>query len=357
MTSIFIPCIDANITIDQIKNILENVFKLGTILRIECQSNRQHKSAFYCYVFFLEWNDNEYAKFILSRLEKNEPTRIFHNNELNDWIILKNLCEMSFYRDPIHMDLILQLHSDIRCDTILSLIEFLDIGEVQSIEIDNNIDNVLFPFKTNTIHIHFKYWYRTKSAYDFQTKIIKDNYIEIYLQQTKNCTNEKRINNHFWTFYPENPRYSGMNPNIWTNTLQTESTIIVTNRVENIISDTVENLKNVMSEMMDSMRVILNNVDKSNTHTYNTMELIKDISFPTADKMKDVSRNAMDSITNTVFEWIQAPDQEPDQEPDQAPDQETNQAPDQETDQAPDQETDQETDQEPDQKWKDDNII
>ena len=75
------------------------------------------------------------------------------------------------------------------------------------------------------------------------------------------------------------------------------------------------------------------------------MELIKDISFPTADKMKDVSRNAMDSITNTVFEWIQAPDQE------------TDQAPDQEPDQAPDQETDQETDQEPDQKWKDDNII
>ena len=79
MISIYIPRIDAAVTIEQIKNILENVFNLGTIQRIECKSNRRYKDFFCCFVFFNQWNVNCHA----------------------DYFDLKNISELSFYRDPI----------------------------------------------------------------------------------------------------------------------------------------------------------------------------------------------------------------------------------------------------------------
>ena len=241
MISIYIPRIDAAVTIEQIKNILENVFNLGTIQRIECKSNRRHEDFFYCFIFFNQWNVNHYADYILSRIQTNQPTRLFHEDIVYDWIIFKNISELSFYRDPIQMDLTLEIHSDIRYETVLSTIDSLDIGKVRSIEMmyaNNNsrsqpwdLSNQL---KINSVCIHFDYWYRTKAAYTFQKQIINDKYIQITVNQTVNRVNPKKISHHFWTFYPESPKFRGMNPNIWT--LQSED--------ENVSSLTVESTNN-----------------------------------------------------------------------------------------------------------------
>ena len=47
-------------------------------MRIECESNRRSIYHFYCYIFFLKWNNNEHANYILPRIQMNEPTRLFH---------------------------------------------------------------------------------------------------------------------------------------------------------------------------------------------------------------------------------------------------------------------------------------
>ena len=223
MISIYIPRIDANLSLEEIKNTFENVFNLGTILRIECESNRRSSYHFYCYIFFLKWNNNEYANYILPRIQMNEVTCLTHPTFSNYWLIYNNLSEISFYRDPIHMDLILYLHSDIRSDTILSTIESLHIGKVDSIEMKNDDQS---PFKTNIIIIHFEYWYRTKASYSFQKHITNNHYNEINISHTINQVNPKIVNRHFWTFYPESPKLIGMNPNIWNRDNETDETLV-----------------------------------------------------------------------------------------------------------------------------------
>ena len=131
-----------------------------------------------------------------------------------------NLSKMSFYRDPIHMDLILYLHSDIRYDTILSTIECLDIGKVHSIEMRHD------EHKTNIISIHFDYWYRTKASNAFQKRITNNHYTEINISHTINQVNPKIINRHFWTFYPESPKLIGKNPNIWNRVDETNDELV-----------------------------------------------------------------------------------------------------------------------------------
>ena len=247
MISIYVPRIDSNISIEEIKNIFENVFNLGTIMRIECESNRRSIDYFYCYIFFSNWNNNEYANYILPRIQNNEPTRIFHPTLSKYWLVYTNFSDMSFYRDPIHMDLILYLHSDIRYETILSIIECLDIGKVSSIEMKNDeeeeeeqfvINNryMRTQFKRNIVCIHFDYWYRSKSSYAFQKQITTDHYIEVNISQTVNRINSKILNKHFWTFYPETPKLLGINPNIWNCILESENPQIT--RLENALKNT-----------------------------------------------------------------------------------------------------------------------
>lgn len=259
MTSIYIPRIDSNVTISQIKNILENVFNLGTIQRIECC---YYEDFFYCFIFFHSWNVNKHADYILSRLQNNQSTRIFHKDITNDWLIFKNNCEMSFYRDPIHMDLTLEVFSDIRPESIISIVNSLNIGKVHSIETipfhDLNRFNKL---KSNFICIHFEYWYRTKYTYNLQEQILHDKYVKININQSINHINPEKIDNYFWTFYPQHPRFHGINPNIWTLSEDENVSSLTTESIDDILSNsefstsipmnpnTITNLESISEEI------------------------------------------------------------------------------------------------------------
>ena len=229
MISIYIPRVNINVSLEQVKNIFENIFNIGTIIRIERRSNRRSESYYYyCYIFFSKWNVNDIANNILECLNCNQPTRISH--ETADLWIFNNTSELSFFCDPIHMDLTIELFSGIKHDTILSIIDSLDIGKVYSIEIinSNKIDNHSM---TNMITIHFQYWYRTKATYVFQTKIINDKYIEIDINHVTNRIDARKLNKYVWTFYPASPNYHGINPNIWS--IPKDNAINEVNVIEN----------------------------------------------------------------------------------------------------------------------------
>jgi hypothetical protein len=220
MLSIYIPRVDSSIEKAEIARLLDFKFKLGIVSKIECipRNGNEYNS---CFVFFEKWFDGETAKNLIYRLHSNEQPRLYYNDS-KYWIICINHSEVAYYKDPEHMDLILYLHPDFKKETIQSVVEGLDLGTVNSIEITKEQDTPFYEqnplwshlnksvwdkkvdIKYITVRIHFDYWYRTKTAYAFQKYLENYGFIDIPV-----------YDGILWTFYKEQPLLEGINPNVW----------------------------------------------------------------------------------------------------------------------------------------------
>ena len=215
--SIFIPHVFADISKETVVEILQEHYNLGTIAKIECipKVNQTDGHDYYsCYVFFRFWKNSPDAIYILSRLEKRLITRLKYSGE-KYWQICLNISEIAF---------VLYIHPDFKKETIENVIEGLDIGKVNSIEIEECNDSISkyqgkvmwehanpvmwqkkMDIKYNTVKIRFDYWYRTKTTYSFQNSIYYNKFTDIPFEGS------------IWTFYQEEPKFDGINPFVWVN--------------------------------------------------------------------------------------------------------------------------------------------
>jgi hypothetical protein len=222
--SIYLPHVDAKHTMLFVKDVLENKYNLGVIRKIESipKVNQVDGHEYYgCFIFFDSWGTGEHASYILSRLLRNEQTRINHTGS-QYWVICMNQSVVAFYENPIHMDLISYLHTDFTTETVLSVMEGLDLGKIEHIEFirgcDDNYhgDNVIWnkvnkdiwtkkvPYHYNSIIVRFSFWYRTQTAYAFQSELNENGFIDIPV-----------FDGISWTFYSQKPLLDGVNPNVW----------------------------------------------------------------------------------------------------------------------------------------------
>jgi hypothetical protein len=122
---------------------------------------------------------------------------------------------------PIHTDLVLYLHSDIRLETVMSVIEGLDIGKIHSIEaelvpshLNENTSQLKWAnqdiwqqkvnFQYNVIFVTMEYWYKTQTAYAFKKEMKNSTYVDIPVYEGS-----------VWTIYETAPRLGGVNPYVW----------------------------------------------------------------------------------------------------------------------------------------------
>lgn len=223
--SIYIPHVFDEISKETVVEVLQDRYNLGTIKKIECipKINQTDGHKYYCcYVFLQSWSNDSNATYLLSRLEKQLVTRLKYSGE-KYWQICLNTSEIAFYENPKHYDLVLYLHPDFKEETILAVVEGLDIGKVNSIEIlqtddiqDKYQDKTMWEYanpamwrtkndvKYNIVKIRFDYWFRTKTTYYFQDSIHCKHFIDIPIFQGT-----------FWTFFYEKPKFEGANPFVW----------------------------------------------------------------------------------------------------------------------------------------------
>jgi hypothetical protein len=163
---------------------------------------------------------------MLARLENHMSVRLTYRKK-RYWQLYLNTSEIAFFETPRHYDLVLYIHPDHKEDTILSVVEALDIGKVNSIDIletkhvetpEQYQNKVMWKHanpivwkekmdvKYNIVKIRFDYWFKTKSTYNFQNTIYCKHFIDIPVFQGT-----------FWTFYYEAPKFEGINPYIWYN--------------------------------------------------------------------------------------------------------------------------------------------
>lgn len=224
--SIYLPHVFSYITKEFILDVLQVKYKLGIISKIECIPKFNVVDGheyFSCFIFFDSWTDELEASYILSRLKDNQQTRLQYSGE-KYWVICNNQSDVAFYADPRHVDLVAYLHPDFKVDSIMTVINGLDLGKVNSVEIVKNIEESYYGpdflwnqtnsslsdksrFKSNTINVRFAFWYRTKSTYKFQEELSEHGHIDIPISEGL-----------VWTFYSQNPLSDGINPNVWRKT-------------------------------------------------------------------------------------------------------------------------------------------
>lgn len=224
--SIYLPHVHIKNSKLFVRNILENKYKLGVISKIECipKINQSDGHEYYsCFIFFESWGTGEHASYILSRLSCNEQTRINHTGS-QYWVICMNQSVVAFYDNPIHMDLISYLHTDFTTETILRVMEGLDLGKIEYIEFIRGCDdeydycgeNIIWskanknlwtkkvPYQYNSVIVRFSFWYRTQTAYAFQLELNEFGFVDIPV-----------FDGICWTFYSQKPLFDGVNPNVW----------------------------------------------------------------------------------------------------------------------------------------------
>ena len=222
--SIYLPHVNASDSKLFVREVLEDKYNLGVISKIECipKKNQTDGHEYYsCFIFFESWGTGEHASFILSRLMCNEQTRIKYCGE-KYWVICVNNSVVAHYKDPVHMDLITYLHTDFSTATVLSVMEGLDLGQIDNIEFIRGADanyfgeniiwdkankdmwNLKVPYSYNSVIIRFSFWFRTQTAYAFQGELNQNGFIDITITDGIS-----------WTFYSHAPLLDGVNPNVW----------------------------------------------------------------------------------------------------------------------------------------------
>ena len=228
-TCIYIPYIQDTFTIPYIVSVLEEKYQIGVIEHIEGvpKVNQKDGHGYFSYFIYMrEWNtESDNAVYLLSNLSDGTQTRMYYD-DVRYWVICPNTSEVTTLPLPSHMDLSLYLHTDVTPQTIYTVLEALELGKVYSIqyitdepdETDKNKyenqtiwrgvkkevwqENVNSSY--NTIHIHFEYWYHTKSAFEFQQDLTNNKFVDIPID-----------NSTKWTFYSIAPMLQGGNPFIF----------------------------------------------------------------------------------------------------------------------------------------------
>lgn len=222
--SIYLPHVLVTDSKTYVRHILEETYNLGVISKIECipKINQRDGHEYYgCFIFFESWGTGDHARYILDRLSRDEQTKLKYSGK-NYWVICLNKSVVAFYKDPIHIDLITYLHTDFKTDTVLSVMEGLDLGKVENIEFIRGADENYFgeniiwdkankdmwktkvPYVYNSVIIRFSFWYRTQTAYAFQQELNTSGSIDIPVSEGL-----------LWTFYSHTPLLEGINPNVW----------------------------------------------------------------------------------------------------------------------------------------------
>lgn len=240
--SFFIPHVFDNVTLDDLVQMIEtsSPFKgegdtsIGIVDKIESipKINQKNGHSYYsCFVTLKSWADNDYARNLMMKLYNDEQSRLYYKPEENinpSYIaLLPNKSETSMMDAPQHTDLVLYLHSDIRLETVMSVMEGLDIGRIHSIEsrlmcmnqpndepseLSFNLWEFVNPEMWNqkvnhqytAVYVRFSYWYKTQTAYNFKREMINFTHVNVPV-----------FNGTVWTFYEIPPKYEGVNPYVW----------------------------------------------------------------------------------------------------------------------------------------------
>jgi len=236
--SFFIPRLPDDMTLEQLVDIIQLpspykgdgdnsigvVEKVESIPKISVKDGKPFKSAF---VTLRSWYDNNYARTLMMKLYNDEQSRVYYNPPDSEYInpkfivLLPNKSEISLKNAPKHMDLVIYLHTDTRLETVLNVIEGLDIGRVHSIEskllpynephgidladyINVDIWNQVVKIRYNEVHVVMDYWYKTKTAYAFHDEM-----------DSGDCVNVPVCEGTYWTMYRAEPKREGINPYVW----------------------------------------------------------------------------------------------------------------------------------------------
>jgi hypothetical protein len=239
--SFFIPHVFDNVTLDHLVEMIEtsSPYKgegdtsIGVVDKIESipKINQKNGHSYYsCFVTLKSWADNDYARNLMMKLYNDEQSRLYYKPEesINATYIaiLPNKSETSMMDTPNHTDLLLYLHSDIRLETVMSVMEGLDIGKIHSIEsrvmynqpndypheLSFNQCEFVNPERWNqkvnhqyiAVYVRFSYWYKTQTAYNFKREMINLTHVNVPV-----------FNGTVWTFYEIPPKYEGVNPYVW----------------------------------------------------------------------------------------------------------------------------------------------
>jgi hypothetical protein len=251
--SFFIPHVHNYIGLSDLASIINNMqevmeihdsnnkmcripFYIGKVGRIEAipKTNQKDGHLYYsCFVYMNEWYDNPYTKDIVYKLNTKQSIRVYYKmafKEASEYIVLlPNTSFISQLEPPLHMDLTLYLHTDVCLETVLSIIEGLDIGKVCRVDAElcmpnyetsnddtNEFENNCWKYTNvtiwkqkvkpiyNRVHIRFEFWYKTKTAYLFQSDLKSKKSLTIPVMEGVN-----------WTFYKSDPFYYSYNPFIY----------------------------------------------------------------------------------------------------------------------------------------------
>lgn len=236
--SFFIPYVAENITLDMLVDIIETsspykgdddnsigiVDKIESIPKVNAKTGRAYYS---CFVTLKSWAQNGSAHELMMRLYNDNQSRLYfkdNNNVIPQYLhILPNKSETSLMNPPKHMDLLIYLHTDVRLETVMGVIEGLDIGKIHSIEAEllssNNSSNgntcqlkwvnqdiwrQKVNFQHNVVIITMEYWYKTQTAYAFQKEMDNATFVDVPV-----------YDGTIWTMYETSPKLSGVNPYVW----------------------------------------------------------------------------------------------------------------------------------------------
>ncbi len=225
--SFFIPHVFDYISLNDLVFLIENstigiVEKIESIPKINQTDGHNYYS---CFVFMKEWMNNDFSQEIQNKLFENSQSRIYYTNIYKNGnpeyiVILPNKSSTTQKENPKHIDLTLFLHTDVRLETIQSVMEGLDLGKIKYIEfIENNslftttntwkhanldIWNKHAGFRYNTVNIRFEYWYKTNTAYEFQNELFTSSFVDIPV-----------FDRTVWSFYELPPLFQSYNPYVW----------------------------------------------------------------------------------------------------------------------------------------------
>jgi hypothetical protein len=238
--SFFIPHVHEYISLEKLVYLIEETTivkgntdnKIGIVKKIESipKINQKDGHPYYsCFVFIKNWCNNSFAKDIQTRLNNGQSTRIYYKKEDNSppeyIVLLPNKCCITQMKNPKHMDLVLYLHTDIRLETVHTVMEGLDFGKIKSIDAelheeskDGNVYNSTnfwkyantsiwdkkVKFQYNIVNVCFEYWYKTRTAYSFQDELKNSTFVDIPV-----------FDGTIWSFYKTAPKHKSINPYVW----------------------------------------------------------------------------------------------------------------------------------------------
>lgn len=229
--SIFIPHVFDYITLNDLKNMLENTNNgIGSIYKIESIPKENEKDGHHYYsafVYFETFYNTNLANYMMQNMFcQNQQVKFYYDKENkytneNSYMILTPNTSYNSQFNVKHMDLVFDMHKDVTEQTLFEILEALDFGKVHHIDvfgkndIDTNIGvwNIVNSKKTETykislqfnkVFVRMDYWYKTQIALNIQYEIGLFGFSNVGLG-----------NGLIITFFETDPMFNGTNPYVW----------------------------------------------------------------------------------------------------------------------------------------------